>query len=64
MARPPWALMKPTICLLNRTGEHHFDDLDGGAVGDAQAGGKFRFDAEFFQHGADLRAAAVGRRPD
>ena len=45
--------------LVDRAGEHHLDDLDGRLVGDAQAGGKLRLDAELFQHGADLRAAAM-----
>ena len=45
--------------LVDRAGQHHFDDLDGLGVGDAQAGGEFRFDAELLEHGLDLRAAAV-----
>ena len=45
--------------LVDRPGQHHFDDLDGLGVGDAQAGGEFRFDAELLEHGLDLRAAAV-----
>src|SRR5664279_365026 len=45
--------------LVDRAGQHHFDDLDGGGVGDAQAGGEFGLDAELLEHGRDLRAAAV-----
>ena len=45
--------------LVDRAGQHHLDDLDGLLVGDAQAGGEFRLDAELLQHGLDLRAAAV-----
>ena len=45
--------------LVDRAGEHHLDDLDGRGVGDAQAGGEFRLDAEPLEHLADLRPAAV-----
>ena len=45
--------------LVDRAGQHHLDDLDGRGVGDAQAGGEFRLDAELLEHGRDLRAAAV-----
>ncbi len=45
--------------LVDRTGQHHLDNLDGGAVGDAQPGGEFRLDAEPLQHGGDLRPAAM-----
>ena len=45
--------------LVDRAGQHHFDDFHGRLVGDAQAVGEFRLDAELGQHGADLRAAAV-----
>ena len=45
--------------LVDRAGEHHFDDLDGGLVGDAQAAGEGRLDAELGEHRADLRAAAM-----
>ena len=45
--------------LVDRAGQHHLDDLDGGGIGDAQAGGEFRLDAELLEHGRDLRAAAV-----
>ena len=45
--------------LVDRAGQHHLDDLDGLLVGDAQARGKFRLDAELFEHGLDLRPAAV-----
>ena len=45
--------------LVDGPGENHFDDLDGRLVGDAQAVGEARLDAELGQHRADLRAAAV-----
>ena len=45
--------------LVDRAGEHHFDDLDGLLVGDAQAVGELGFDAEPVEHVADLRPAAV-----
>ena len=45
--------------LVDRAGEHHLDDLDRRLVGDAQAAGEARFDAELLQHRADLRPAAV-----
>ena len=45
--------------LVDRTRQHHFDDLDGRGVGDAQPCGEFRFDAEPLQHGRDLRPAAM-----
>ncbi len=45
--------------LVDRSGEHHLDDLHRRLVGDAQAPGEVRFDAELLQHHADLRAPAV-----
>ncbi len=45
--------------LVDRAGQHHLDDLDGGGVGDAQPAGEFRLDAEPLEHLADLRPAAV-----
>jgi hypothetical protein len=45
--------------LVDRAGQHHLDDLDGGGVGDAQAGGEFRLDAEPLEH---LRRSAARRR--
>ena len=45
--------------LVDRAGEHHFDDLDGLLVGDAQPVAKFRLDPELVEHTADLRAAAM-----
>ena len=45
--------------LVDRAGQHHLDDFDGRGVGDAQAGGEFRLDAELLQHGPDLRPAAM-----
>ena len=45
--------------LVDRAGQHHFDDFDRRLVGHAQAVGEFRLDAQLGQHGADLRAAAV-----
>ena len=45
--------------LVDRAGQHHLDDLDGRRVGDAQAAGEFRLDAELLEHGLDLRAAAM-----
>ncbi len=37
--------------LVDRAGQHHLDDLDGRRVGDAQARGELRLDAEPLQHG-------------
>ena len=45
--------------LVDRAGQHHLDDLDGRRVGDAQAAGELRLDAEPLEHLADLRAAAM-----
>ena len=45
--------------LVDRAREHHLDDLDRRRVGDAQAAGEFRLDAEPLEHLADLRPAAV-----
>ena len=45
--------------LVDRAGQHHLDDLDGGGIGDAQPRGEFRLDAEALQHLRDLRAAAM-----
>ncbi len=56
---PAFRIDEADDLLVDRAGQHHFDDFDGGLVGDAQAAGKFRLDAELAEHGADLRAAAV-----
>ena len=45
--------------LVDRTGQDHFDDLDGLFVGDAQAALEPRFDAHLFEHVPDLRPAAM-----
>ena len=45
--------------LVDRAREHHLDDFDRRRVGDAQAAGEFRLDAEPLEHLADLRPAAV-----
>ena len=45
--------------LVDRAGQHHLDDLDGRGVGDAQAAGELRLDAEPVEHRRDLRAAAM-----
>ena len=45
--------------LVDRARQHHFDDLHRRLVGDAQAGGELRLDAELGEHRADLRPAAV-----
>src|SRR5581483_8434020 len=58
MALPPAALIADDL-LVDRAGQHHLDDLDGLGVGDAQPGGEFRLDAQFLQHVADLRPAAM-----
>ena len=39
--------------------QHHFGDLGGFGVGDAQAAHELRFHAQFLQHRADLRPAAM-----
>ena len=46
--------------LVDRSGEHHLDDLDGLFVGDPQPALESRLDAHLGQHGADLRPAATG----
>src|SRR5690606_21545194 len=45
--------------LVELAAEHHLDHLEGGRVGDADAAGEARLDAEALEHGADLLAAAV-----
>ncbi len=45
--------------LVDRAGQHHFGDLRGGGIGDAQAIDEAAFDAQSLEHRADLRAAAV-----
>ena len=45
--------------LVDRAGEHHLDDFQRPLVGDAQAGGVLRLDADLLEHGVDLRSAAV-----
>ena len=45
--------------LVDRSGEHHFDDFHRRLVGDPEAAGEVRLDAELLQHRADLRTAAV-----
>src|SRR3546814_16228105 len=45
--------------LVDGTGQDHFRDLRGFLVGDAQAADELRFDAQFLQHRADLRPAAM-----
>ena len=45
--------------LVDRAGEHHLDDLDGGFVGHAQAGLELGLDAELVEHAPDLRPAAM-----
>ena len=45
--------------LVDGAREHHFDDLDGAAVGHPQTVDEVALDAQPAQHVADLRAAAV-----
>ena len=45
--------------LVDRAGQHHLDDFDGGGIGDAQAVDESGRDREPLQHRADLRAAAM-----
>ena len=45
--------------LVDRSGQHHFDDLDRRGIGHAQAAGELRLDAEPLEHGFDLRPAAM-----
>src|SRR5205085_5784847 len=45
--------------LVDGAREHHLDDLDGGAVGDAEPVDEIALDPEPLQHLADLRPAAV-----
>src|SRR3546814_16907437 len=45
--------------LVDLAREHHFGDLGGRCVGDAQPPDEGRFDPQLFQHRADLRPAAV-----
>ena len=59
IARPPCGVDRADDLLVDRAGEHHLDDLDRRLVGDAQAGGELRLDAELVEHRADLRPAAV-----
>ena len=39
--------------------QHHFGDLRRFRIGDAQTVDKLAFNAQFFEHGTDLRAAAM-----
>ena len=45
--------------LVHKTGQHHFDDIHGFAVGHPHAGNEFGLFADLLQHRTDLRAAAV-----
>jgi hypothetical protein len=45
--------------LVDGAGEHHLDDLDRCRIGDSQAAGELRLDAEPVQHRRDLRAATM-----
>ena len=45
--------------LVDRAGQHHFGNLRGRGIGDAQAIDELAFDACAFQHRADLRPAAM-----
>ena len=45
--------------LVDRAGQHHFGDLRGFRIGHTQAIDERGLHSEFFQHGADLRTAAV-----
>ncbi len=45
--------------LVDRARQHHLDDLDRGAVGDAQAIDEIALDLQALEHLADLRAAAM-----
>src|SRR5690606_34341744 len=47
--------------LVDRTAEHHFHHIHGGRVSHAHTIDEFRFDTEFLQELANLRAAAVHR---
>ena len=49
----------PDDVLVDRTGQNHFDDLDGLFVGHAQATLEAGFDPHLGQHRGDLRTAAV-----
>ena len=44
---------------VDRAGEDHFDDVDGGLVGHPQAVDELALDLQPFKHLADLRAAPV-----
>ena len=59
IALPPASLMAVTMCLVDRTGQDHLDDIDGFLVGDPQAVDELRLDIDALQHLADLRSAAV-----
>ena len=58
-AWPPAALIALTICLLIDAGQHHFDHLDGGCIGDAQAAGNSLLMSSRSSMRADLRPAAM-----
>ena len=44
---------------VDRARKHHFSDLGRFSIGDAQTVDKLAFNAQFFEHGTDLRAAAM-----
>ena len=45
--------------LVDRAGQHHFDDFERRGVGDAQPRGELRLHADALEHGLDLRTAAM-----
>ena len=59
MARPPSALMKPTICLLIEPASTISTISTVARSVMRKPAANSRLDAELFQHGADLRAAAM-----
>ena len=50
---------QPGHLFVDRAGQHHFHHFDHGVVGDAQAVDEFAFNIKPFQHGVDLRPAAM-----
>ena len=56
---PAFGVDRANDLLVDRSGEHHFDDFHRRLVGDPEAAGEVRLDAELLQHHADLRPAAM-----
>ena len=55
----PFGVDRADDLLVDRPGEHHFDDFHRRLVGDPQSPGEMRLDSELLQHHANLRPTAM-----